>query len=211
MKLRLRPPVLLAAAVLACAGCRKKPFLKPVGDAGTAGWSNVITMPVLKARFKLTSGKKLFRDDGMYEGTLAIHTKAIEAEFPGQTPSTSGRLTEGLLTEVTRTDGVRCLAIYGLATGNSAHDGGRREGLRARAVLKLGMRRELEAHLRRLGINMQFQPLSDEDIANLVEIYSLSKLGFPLGEITNLDKRKFIPVLQACGVIKEQVKPRKPW
>ncbi len=211
MKSRLRPCVLLAAAALAFAGCKRKPFLKPVGDAGTAGWGDTITMPVLKARFKLTSGKKLFRDDGLYEGTLAIHTKVIEQEFPGQTSSTSGRPTEGLVTEITRTDGVRCLAIYGLATGKAARDGGRREGLRARAVLKLGMRKELEAHLRRLGISMQFQTIKDDDLANMVEIYSLSKLGFPLDQITNIDKRKFIPVLQACGAIKEQDRPRKPW
>ncbi len=208
-KLR-RLALVVVAAALAAAGCGQ-PILKPVGDAGTAAWGKVITMPVLKARFKLTSGKKLFRDDGLYLGDLSIHTHEMEREFPGRKVTTFGRGAEGLATAVTRADGVRCLAIYGLSTGNAARDGGRREGLRAAAVIKLGMRRELETHLAKLGIRLQFRTMTDEDLANLVEVYSLAKLGYQMDRVINVDKRKFIPMLQACGAIKEPPGPTGRW
>lgn len=195
-----RKTVLVAAAVLLAAGCRdKKNTLRPVGEPPSDQWTQMVIMPTLNARFRLHSKNKFYRDDGIYEGNLNIHTRKLRTEFIGGTVTVTGKPAKGMVADCSRADGTRCVAVYGLSTGNPVRDRARREGLRVAAVIKLGMREQLERHFRQLGFNLQFATLSDRDLVTLAEAYSLDSQGFPKENIEDFELRRASEMLMLRG------------
>jgi hypothetical protein len=200
MKTRLWGTPLLAAAALCAASCQNQNnYLKPV-VSGSGTWQKTVRLVVLDADFNIRSPKKLFRDDGLYDGNLSIHTQEIGHLFTADSTNTSGKASEGLLTEGTRPDGNRCVLVYGLSTGDRTLDRARREMLCATAIIRMGMREGLEQYFRKVGVKVQFKMMTDRGLAKLVEAYALDKMHFPLERIKDLETRQMSQLLINQGI-----------
>jgi hypothetical protein len=190
---------LAAAAVLPAAGCSARGRLKPV-TVGTGTWERSVNLPLLRARFNIRTANKFYRDDGIFDGDLSIHTQELERDLDPGSLSPVGQPAEGLVTEGRRRDGASCTVIYGATTGDRVLDRGRREMLRAAAVIRLGMREGLEDYFRQVGVKVQFKPLSDRMLAKLVEAYALAKLNFPYVRITDPETQQMAQLLVGLGI-----------
>lgn len=198
----------LLAAVLAAAGCGKKDnYLKQVGDPPALVWDQTLRLPVLMARFKLVSQ---VRDEGMYEGNLKLRTGELEREFAPRKVTVTGEAREGLVAEVESQGGGKRLVVYTLSTGEHIRDRARHEAMLAAAVLRLGMRRELEAHFRQLGLKVQLRGFPDAQMVTLVEVYVLAKLGFPLYRLRDIEKKHMAQFLVQHGIGDPGYKPKRP-
>ncbi len=198
-------PMLLTAITTSACGPRGN-YLKTV-VSGTGTYSKTVVLDAIGARFNIKSPKKLFRDDGLFEGDLGIHTQELEPEFTIDSLKTSGKETEGLITEGTRPDGTTCLVIYGLTTGDRLLDRARREMLRADAVIKLGMRDGLEQFFRQAGVKVQFKMVSDRGLTKLVEAYALTRINCPLDRAKDLETRQMAQLLLNQGIGKDSNRP----
>jgi hypothetical protein len=208
MKLHMRICLLLLLLpVIATSACGpRNDYLKTV-VGGTGVYSKTVVLDVVGAQFNIKSPKKLFRDDGLYEGNLSIHTQELEPEFTADSINTSGKDIEGLVTEGTRPDGTTCLVIYGLTTGDRLLDQARREMLRADAVIKLGMRDGLEQFFRHAGVKIQFKMVSDRGLTKLVEAYALTRINCPLDRVRDLETRQMAQLLLNQGIGKDSSRP----
>jgi hypothetical protein len=204
MRTRRRGTVLLGAelllAVLAAAGCREdeEKFLKPMA-LGTGEWERAVFLPVLDARFNLRAEKRVFRDDGLYQGNLTLHTAELEREFAPAAVTVHGKVKEGLVAEVETRDGSRGLVTYVRSVGDPILDKGRRELLRAEAVLRLGMRQGLEDYFRAAGVRLQLRGVTDRQLAKLVEAQALRRLGCPIEKIEDPETRTAAQMLLDRG------------
>jgi hypothetical protein len=197
---------LLLALAAGQPACRREASLRPVVP-GTGTWGRTVVLPLLGARFNLRAPRKLFRDDGLFQGDLSIHTQEIEREFTADSIKTSGKASEGLLTEGARPDGTRCFAVYGLSTGDRQLDRARREMLRARAVVALGMREGLERYFRQAGVKVQFRTVSDRGLTKLVEAYALTRANYPLDQVRDLETRQMAQLLLDQGIGRDTSRP----
>ncbi len=196
-----------AALALASVSCgRPKNYVKQV-SSGTGASSRTIVLPVIGAQFNIKSPKKLFRDDGLFEGDLSIHTQELERDFTADSIRTNGKGIEGLLTEGTRPDGTRLFVVYGLTTEDRLLDRARREMLRAKAVIALGMRDGLEQFFRQVGVKLQFKMVSDRAITKLVEAYALTRVNCPLDRVRDMETRQMAQLLLNQGIGKDTGRP----
>jgi hypothetical protein len=198
----------LAALALAAAGCvpDEEKYLKPVA-AGTGAWEKRVQMPVLDAHFNLRSEDKRFRDDGVFEGNLAIHTQQLEGEFAPAAVAVTGKPEEGLVAEVQTPEGQRGVVIYARTTGDRTLDRGRRELLRAAAVIRLGMREGLEEYFRNADLRLQFKTISDRQLAKVAEAYALTKLGCTPERVEDMETTEALHMITDRGYTPSRGKP----
>jgi len=206
MKTILRSCLCTALALVAVSCGRDRQYLKQV-STGTDAETRTVFLPIIGAKFNIRSSKKLFRDDGLYQGDLSIRTQELEREFTADSVRTDGRGSEGLLTEGTRPDGTSLFVVYGLTTSDRQLDRARREMLRAKAVIALGMRDGLEQFFRREGVKLQFKMVSDRAVTKLVEAYALTRIHCPLDRVRDMETRQMAQLLLNQGIGKDTGRP----
>ena len=197
----MRTTLLLAgAALLGLCGCWGKPKLRPVGEPAARVWTETIELPVLKARVALTPGKELFRDDGLFRGDLALHSRELAAEPEASGLTVAGRPTEGLMASGTGADGVRRVAVWAGVTGDPAGDRARREALRAAAAIRLGHRAEIEGLFESRGLRIQMRTVSNDVLVALVELYALHLQGNSYQWQKGPERTQAAQILMGLGV-----------
>jgi hypothetical protein len=193
--------VLLCCGALASfSGCRDKSALQPVGEPAARVWSETIDLPVMKLRIALAKGRELVRDDGLFRGDLALHSKQLAAEPEGRGLTTVGRPEEGLMASGTGADGIRRVVVWAATTGDPAGDRARREGLRAAAAIRLGHRAEIEAAFESRGLRTQMRTVSNDVLVALVELYALHLQGSSYHWPKGPEREQAAQILMALGV-----------